>query len=157
MFFKGVFTFLIHCFIILPILFFTGKIKFEFLWNNIILIIIYICLFFPDRIVIMRIIYIFSPIHLGFLHVIYFCSHFFFENHIANYDFSNIDFGIYIGSLIIIIFGELLFCEILIINICGLKNNTKPGFLQKVELERLNRNSSTTEDDVYLGQIDLND
>ena len=158
MFYKGLFSFPIHCLIIVPILFFTNTIKFDIenlsSGNPLIFFIIIIILVFTSffkRFITMIIIYIFSPIHADFLNVL-----FFFFDFILYYleqtkkekeeKFSSRHITIFIVSLIIIVFGTLIFCEILIIKICGLSSRTKPGFLKRVELERLERDSSIEQD-----------
>ena len=68
-----------------------------------------------------------------------------FENIIAN-----------MISLIIVFFGTILFCEIVIINKCGLNSNTKSGFLKRMDLEKLSRQFSEDEFIIDRDEIENN-
>ena len=59
--------------------------------------------------------------------------------------FSTAKFIVYFVSLIFIFGGALIFCEIVIINKFGLNTNTKPGYIEKMELENIGRDSSLEE------------
>ena len=140
MFYRGVFSFSIHCFIIFPIVCFCGQFNFyqnilnilsePSLFINIIGALFPICFIFLENLILMKIIYIFSPIHVCFINIIVKTFQYIVFN--PQDKLTPISKIVYILSLIIIFFGELLFCEIIIINKFGLNNNTKSGFLHKL-------------------------
>jgi hypothetical protein len=144
---RGVLDLLIHCFIIFPILYFSGQIDIykniiQFLWDSSLLTILKILLLiffiFFRNIITMKVIYLFTPIHTSFLNSIYLylicmISYYLFDI------LTPLGMILSLASLMLVIFGALLFCEIIIINKCGFNNHTKYGFLKTVQLgETLN-------------------
>ena len=143
-FYRGILTLLIHCFIIVPILYFSGQIH---LYKNIILFfsessaitilanLLYFFFIFIKNIITMKVIYFYSPIHTSFLNSI-----FYYFICMISYspidDFTLLEIILYTISIMLIIFGALLFCEIIIINKYGLNNHTKYGFLETEQLGR---------------------
>jgi hypothetical protein len=141
---RGVLTLLIHCFIIFPILYFSGQIYLykkiiQFLSISFLLTIIvllfYILFLLFQNIISMKILYFYTPIHISFLNSIILCLICMIGYH-PEKELTILRIILYLISLILIIFGSLLFCEIIIINICGLNNHTKYGFIETVELDR---------------------
>ncbi len=146
MFIKGTSAFLIHIFIFFPLIFFKELIPFSKNGNNyfeiftpsdIIIKIIFIFLLFLRNIVILHVIYIFSPTHLGFLDIIII-----YLDYIPSIiKFRSFHTLMYFISLIIIIFGTLLYSEIIIINKYGLNKYTKPELVKRMVLENKNFDS----------------
>ena len=171
MLYKGIFALIIHCFIFFPIIFLTHLIPFAkgskfFIddnWTEKNMKILLILLLFIRNIVILQIIFIFSPIHIGFLDIIikylnYIVFVIFVGWNDGNYK-KNILPGPEIISLIIylvlyifIIFGTLVFTETIIINKCGLNEQTMPGLLEKLELDNVSLDS---EHYVYDGEEEI--
>lgn len=145
MFWKGLICFIMFL-ILIPILFFTSKIKisnYESLFEggdlrlHILIKVILIIFSFFQCFSIFKIINIFTPIHVGFLYVI---SSLFdtIQISIVTTQLEHIIHLIFdIICLILIGFGTLIFTEILIINAWGLKENTKNGLLLKEQLDNL--------------------
>ena len=161
-FYRGIFAFLIHCFIIFPILLICGKINFykdiitllslPSLFINIIIFIQSICFYFFIRVISMKIIYIFSPIHISFLGVILF----YLLSIIGEIIINGLNLKIiffYIIPFIIVIFGTLLFCEIITLNICGLNKDTT-GRLEGETIERLVQDC-IIEEDIRIDREDI--
>ncbi len=147
MFAKGISAFLIHIFIFFPLIFFKKElIPFSKGDNNyfqsftpfdIFIKIIFIFLLFLRNIVILHVIYIFSPTHLGFLDIIII-----YLDYIPSIiKFRSFHTLMYFISLIIIIFGTLLFNEIIIINKYGLNKYTKPAIIKRMRLEKMSLES----------------
>ena len=128
-------------FILIPVLHYVINFKFSIDFNDqqleyaiqIILIISFVIFLFFKSFFTMKIIYIFSPQHIAFINV-------------AIYMFKLLKCRISLNDkleviiadiifLIIIIFSTLIFNEMIIINSCGLNENTKNGFLIKEEQE----------------------
>jgi hypothetical protein len=141
---RGVLDLLIHCFIIFPILYFSGQIDIykniiQFLSDSSLLTILEILLLiffiFFRSIITMKVIYLFTPIHTSFLNSIYlylFCMISYFPGE----DLTLLRIILYAISLMLIIFGALLFCEIIVINKCGFNNHTKYGSLEPIQIDR---------------------
>ena len=144
MFYKSLTCFIIFL-ILIPILFLTGKISFDNYQSlfyigdyrvHILLKIYIIISAFFGCFSIFKIIDIFTPTHVGFLNVVSSLVQVIYSS-IRN-ETQNLLFWIsYIICFIIIIFGTLIFNEILIINAWGLNEHTKPGFLIKEQLDNL--------------------
>ena len=146
MFIKGISAFLIHIIIFFPIILFKELIPFSkngnnyfqvFTLSDIVIKIIFIILLVFRNIVILHVIYIFSPTHLGFLDIIII-----YLDYIPSIiKFKSFDTLMYFISLIIIIFGTLLFNEIIIINKYGLNKYTKPEIIKRMRLEKMSLES----------------
>ena len=132
--------------------FLTRVIKYEFnipnemnsaiyLLHKIILIIFYFCKAF----IYLKIIDVFSPQHVAFCNTALYLYLFFLWKKKSgdNFYLSFLDYF----SLILIIFATLIFNEILIINACGLNQNTKKGFIKKEILELQSINSLDNHED----------
>lgn len=142
MFWRGVYIFGILL-IMVPIVIFTKAIQFNKInfdtegFNfviQILLIILLIPILFLKSFFTMKVIYIFSPQHIGFLNVTLYTlrllrCRIFSEDKII-YIIADLIF------LMIIIFSSLLFNEMIIINACGFNENTKVGFLIKEKKEQ---------------------
>ena len=100
---------------------------------------------------IFKIIYIFTPQHVGFcIVVIYFYNA--IKNLIVTKDFQNEIYYFLLNTicLILIGFGTIIFNEMLIIKICGLDENTKSGIIKREQIESIelkNTISSENSDD----------
>ena len=146
MFWRGLFNCIILslfslCFIL------PGVIKFDFITQNeklniaIYLLhkIIFIILYFCRAFIYLKVIDVFSPQHVAFCNAAFYLYLFILWK-IKNKDkfyLSILDSF----SLILIIFATLIFNELLIINACGLNNNTKKNFIKKEMLELRSINS----------------
>ena len=143
-FYRGILTLLIHCFIIVPILYFSGQIH---LYKNIILFfsessaitifanLLYFFFIFFKNIITMKVIYFYTPIHTSFLNSIFY----YFLCMISYFpigELTILEIILYTISIILIIFGALFFCEIIIINKCGFNNHTKYGSIETEQLGR---------------------
>ena len=156
MFYKGIFALIIHCLVFFPIIAFSETIPFSennnyfFIDNDSfekIMKILFIIFLFIRNVIILQIIYVFSAIHIGFFDsVIKYCDY------IMKVIFSGLDksdlpepkflmFIINLISLILIIFGTLLFSEIIIINKWGLDYDTKSALYDRIILDRLSIDS----------------
>jgi hypothetical protein len=145
-FFRGVLTFLLNCFIICPILYFSGQTDIyrnfvQFLSDFSILttirIIFYTFIIFFQNIIFMKIIYFYTPIHTSLFNsiIIYLmCVYLFYSIERLNPLMTLLTIILAEILLMIIIFGVLAFCEIIVINKCGLNNHTKFGSLGTIEL-----------------------
>jgi hypothetical protein len=159
MFYKGISAFIIHILIILSGIIFFKEIL--FLQNNnfslensldfITKILIIVFLFFRN-IIILKIIYIFSPNHIGFLDIIIKYCDFIIIPNIIDLKFSEfieiknlIVNVIHLVSFIFIIFGTLLFTEIIIINKCSMNFNTKPRILERLRFDGLTTETEGTD------------
>ena len=163
MLYKGCFAFLIHCFIFIPIIFFTGIISFTqgvyiFFIDNImivkLLIILLILLLFFRNIVVLLIIYHLSPIHIAILgysveYLEYIMPVIFSDNYEYLLEPKIMSLIIYFVFYMFIYFGALVFNEIIVINICGLNEHTMPTLLEKLKLERVSLDS---EQYIYNGE-----
>jgi len=99
---------------------------------------------------IFKIIYIFTPLHVGFCIVIIYIYNA-IKNMISNDDFKNEFFYCFFNVLCLIFIGlgTLIFNEMLIINYCGLNENTKSAQIEKERLESIeleNISSDESED-----------
>ena len=151
MFWRGLFNCVFLALLCLCF-FLTRVIKYEFnipnemnsaiyLLHKIILIIFYFCKAF----IYLKIIDVFSPQHVAFCNTALYLYLFFLWKKKSgdNFYLSFLDYF----SLILIIFATLIFNEILIINACGLNQNTKKGFIKKEILELQSINSLDNHED----------
>jgi hypothetical protein len=158
MFYKGISAFIIHFIIILSNIIFFKKMPFlqsnNFLFQNpldfIAKILIIVFLFFRN-IIILKVIYNFSPNHIGFLDIIIKYFDFIIIPNIIDWNISEsgdtgrlIAIIIHLVSFIFIIFGTLLFTEIIIINKCNLDFNTRPRILERLRSDGLTNESEIT-------------
>jgi hypothetical protein len=151
MFFRGI-VFSVILIILIPILQSTDQIQLDNYFNFVINNAVYICLkilliifsFFKSFIT-MKVIYIFSPQHVAFcnatfyLYLLILCR--------CQNDKNVLIIIIDIFSLIVIIFANLVFNELLIINVFEFNQNTKKGFIKKEMLELQNINSLENHED----------
>jgi hypothetical protein len=156
MFMRGLYN-LIMLLIIIPILYFTNELKLDFYFNEneigyviqISLLIFFIAFTLLKSFYIMKVIYIFTPQHVAFLNVV------FYMIRLLRCRITTGDQSLIIISdsvfLIIIIFSTLLFNEMIVINICGLNDNTKDGFLIKEKKEF----NDTTDSSKFLESEDI--
>ena len=151
MFWRGLFNCVFLALLCLCF-FLTRVIKYEFnipnemnsaiyLLHKIILIILYFCRAF----IYLKIIDVFSPQHVAFCNTALYLYLFLLWKKKSgdNFYLSFLDYF----SLILIIFATLIFNEILIINACGLNQNTKKGFIKKEILELQSINSLDNHED----------
>ena len=129
--------------ILISFLLLTSKITFSNITNaltaNILIQLIRISCGFFQSLLIFNIIYIFTPIHVGFLNIVSTFYQIFIQ-------LDNIIFIIcYIICLIIIGIGTLIFTEMVIINNYGLNEYTKVGLLLKEKLEGCPAESSLSD------------
>jgi hypothetical protein len=148
MFMRGLYN-LIMLLIIIPILYFTNELKLDFYFNEneigyviqISLLIFFIAFTLLKSFYIMKVIYIFTPQHVAFLNVV------FYMIRLLRCRITTGDQSLIIISdsvfLIIIIFSTLLFNEMIVVNVCGLNENTKDGFLIK-EKKELNETTDSS-------------
>jgi hypothetical protein len=162
MFYQGSFDLIIHCLIFLPIIIFSKQIipfsddKNSFFLDETSLEkgmkILFIIFIFIRNIIIYQIIYTFSPIHIGFLDIIikyldFIIPVFFYGLNGSGFpEPKMIIFIFYLISFMFVIFGTLLFSEIIIINICGLSDHTKPGIFKRIRLETVSFDSEIVYD-----------
>ena len=139
MFYRGIIEFIILL-IVTIILILTGKINFNFKEDNISIIIILRCFLIISYSIkaffLMEIIYIFNLQYVSFLVVSESFGDFLYLVYLnfseENKYYDNKYYFIFeIISLIIIIFGTLIYNEIIIINKSGLNDETKPNLLIK--------------------------
>ncbi len=141
MFWRSLFSF-VYFVILTLILYFISYIEYNdytstnFI-NNIKIYIILIFTEFFKIFSIFRVIYIFTPTHVGFLNVVSSL----FENIkyiiILKFEINILHLIFDIISLMVIIFGTLIFNEIIVINYFGLNEHTKKGFLLKEKLDNM--------------------
>lgn len=172
LFWKGIFNFGMHV-ILFPILFFTDNIDFidsngnnffssDNLALKIVMRILNISLLLLKGLCIMKVIYLFSPQHVCFLNVVNTLSAFVLSHFLEKgSNLEVFDIITNIIALIIIIFGTLLFNEIIIVNICGLNRDTKTNILEREKLELLEIDSSNIsdkegEESIDIGNITIN-
>ena len=108
-----------------------------------------------------RIIYIFSPQHVGFCKIIS-CLIELIEYLIQNKAINNRTHFIFdMITLIFIFLGSLIFNEMIIINAFGLNENTKAGKIKKEILDNIQLQSTTilkeNEDEDEVNQVSIND
>lgn len=128
-------------FILIPILKYLSNFNFSIDFNNkqleyfiqILLVSLFVIFLFFKSFFTMKVIYIFSPQHIAFINVVFYMIRLLrcriYNNDVLAVIISDIFF------LIIIIFSTLIFNEMIIIESCGLNENTKNGFLIKEERE----------------------
>ena len=149
MFYKGIYNFGMHI-IIFFILFYFNKLDFEYFSDNLILkitrIIINIILLFSKLFCIMKIIYLFTPFHVAFVNLVVYLYNFIYHILFKNYVCNKIILIIIILGLIIVIFGTLLFNEIIILNACGLNLNTKHDILIREKKDNIDLDSTDFND-----------
>ena len=152
-FWKGIFVFFIHI-ILFIILFPTVGIRFYYFFDDsfsiILLRIFNIVILLPKNLCIMKVIYLFTPQHVGFLNVVISLKNYILYISSKNSeDSKNIIFIIItILSLFIIIISTLIFNEMIIVKVFGLDKDTKPGMLHKEKLDLLDMDSSVLEEDL---------
>ena len=145
LFWRGIYTFIIFL-ILTVILYFTSNIQIEYYENllsnidflRVIIQIIFIIFNFIKIFCIFKIIYIFTPQHVGFCNVaIYFSMliEFFIKSEYLRNDILH--FILDIISLIFIFIGTIIFNEIIILNFWGLNENTKSGKIKKETLDNM--------------------
>ena len=140
MFMRGLYI-LVMLLILSPTLYFTNQLKLDFYFNKnevgyiiqILLIIIFVTFTLLKSFFIMKVIYIFTPQHVAFLNVVFYMLRL-LRCRITTGDKSLIIISDSI-FLSIIIFSTLLFNEMIVVNACGLNDNTKDGFLIKEKRE----------------------
>ena len=134
MLWRGIFYFLLFI-ITTIILFFTKLIKYEYISENhheidinliISLIIIFILSIFLKSFFTLKVVYLFTPQHVAFLNVVFYLFRL-LRCRILSGDKAYL-ISADVICLIMIIFSTLLFNEMIIINSCGLGENTKNGF-----------------------------
>jgi hypothetical protein len=151
MFYKSLLCFTFYL-IYIPILFLADNLAFDhfkelFLIDNlnvyIFSLIFKIISSFFQSFSIFNIIYTFTPIHVGFLNVVV-CL---FELLISISDDENLLLWIFsIICLLIVMFGTLIFTEIIILNFCELNEYTKAGLLLKEQLDNRTPNATLLSD-----------
>ena len=147
MFWRGIFNFFM-LFILVLIFFITKSSKYQFNFDTkgynliiqISLAIIIIPILFLKSFLVMKIIYIFTPQHVAFLNVVFFMLRLLKCRIFSKDKIFFIITDVFI--LIMIIFSTLMFNEMIIINACGLEENTKAGFLIREKKELINTHSS---------------
>ena len=155
LFFRGLINAILVS-ILICILYFTSSIDFRYydnILNNIqvseIIFRIISFIFMACKIFcIFKIIYIFTPQHVGFcLVIIYMLTA--IKNMILEGDFQKEFFYclFIIISLLFIAFGTLIFNEMILINCWGLNENTKSGIIDKEKLENIELKNPVINDD----------
>ena len=91
---------------------------------------------------IFNIIYILTPIHVGFVNVVSTLFQIFLLISTEHKGEDLLIWIFYLICLIVVIFGTLIFAEIIIINACGLNEYTKVGLLIKEELDNSTPNAT---------------
>ena len=138
MFYKGLINFITHL-IALPILLLSKALAFKdeagtnyfsnFTFKAILLIILNIISKFFEQICIYEILYIFTPQHVCFVNavswMIIFIKNFFFDKNSIHFLIINII------AFLVVIFGTLLFNEMIIINAYNLNKDTKIKILER--------------------------
>ena len=164
MFYKSLICFIIFI-LLIPILFLTSNIKYENFENlfqtgkprlHILLKLLLIISAFFGSFSIFKIIDIFTPIHVGFVNV---ASSLF---HVIRFTIKNetehlIYLIFYILCLLVVIFGTLIFTEIIIINVWGLNEYTQEGFLLKEQLDNMPPDGTILIDNEENHEHNLND
>lgn len=156
MFLRGLYN-LVMLLILIPTLYFTKQLKLDFYFNEneigyiiqVAFIIFFVAFTLLKSFFIMKVIYIFSPQHVSFLNVVFYMARL-LRCRITSGDKSLIIISDSI-FLTIIIFSTLLFNEMIVINACGLNDNTKDGFLIK-EKKELN---DTTDSSKFIESEDI--
>ena len=158
MLWRGIFYFLL--FIITTfILFFTKLIKYEYISENhheidinliISLIIIFILSIFLKSFFTLKVVYLFTPQHVAFLNVVFYLFRL-LRCRILSGDKAYL-ISADVICLIMIIFSTLLFNEMIIINSCGLGENTKNGFLIKEKDELISTNTTQYNDNEEMNE-----
>ena len=147
MFYRGSVNFIILL-IILPILYWTSCIDFtNYKYLNldsaleIFRKILLIISSFAKNFGVFKIIDIFTPQHVGFVNVVFCLLE--IIKHIIKQKNRNISYYIVdIISLIVMIFGTLIFNEMIIVNAFGLDEGTKSGIMKKEKLDNIEMQSS---------------
>ena len=156
LFFRGVvnciiviiFTFILHLASVIDFGFFIDLFK-KINFGGFVILILHILLFFIKVFCLFKIIYIFTPIHVGFCNALLYI----FEtiNNRRKNDYLEIPklicFIFNSISLLLITFGTLLFTEMIIINNWGLNENTKSGIIKKEKLDDMELTSGINEND----------
>ena len=167
MFLRGSFSFIIFLFLFL-ILFLTSAIDIDYYHNVInssdfgiefLRKLIIVILSFFKSFCIFRILYIFSPQHVGFCNIISFLIET-IKHLVENKAINNLIHFIFdMISLIFIFLGTLIFNEMIIINAYGLDENTKVGKIKKELLDHVELNSSVVlnENENEDNQVSIND
>ena len=141
LFWRGIFNFALLI-VLTPILYLTNKDKLNFenlknsnsdILSDIFARLFFISISFFRSFLIMKVIYVFTPLHVSFLNVV-FSFYKLIVCRVKNKD-KIIFFALDIISLIFISFSTLIFIEIIIINVFGLNENTKDGLKKKEEEE----------------------
>ena len=168
MFIRGILEFFI-IFVLCLILVLSRKIEFNkfFIENNLSLQIIFRLFFiivsFFRTFFLMKVIYLYNSQYVSFLIIVFSFSNFFksfssWENDDAEKQILKI---LQIIPLIIVLFGTLIYNEILIVNIWGLNENTKKNILIKEEIDRKQSCQNTlldiNEEDEFDDDINKND
>ena len=133
------------------ILYPTVGIKFSYFsidtTKNILLRIITILTLLPKNLCIMKVIYLFTPQHVGFLNVVSSLKNYilYIFNSVGK---SPFDIIINILSFFIAIIGTLIFNEMIIVRLFELDKGTKQGILKREKLDLLEMESSVLEEDL---------
>lgn len=141
MFWRSLFSF-VYFVILTLILYFTSYIEYnDYASTNIVknikIYIILIITEFFKIFSIFRVIYLFTPTHVGFLNVVSSLFEIIKYIIITKIELNILQLIFDIISLIVIIFGTLIFNEIIVINYFCLNENTKKGFLLKEKLDNM--------------------
>jgi len=136
-FWKGIVVFFIHI-ILFIILNKTVGINFSYYSNDkaqkLLLRTASILTLLPKNLCIMKVIYLFTPQHVGFLNVVVSLKN--YVLYISNSDEKDVsEIIITVLSFIVVIFGTLIFNEMIIIKIFELDKGTKPGIIQRQKIE----------------------
>jgi hypothetical protein len=143
-FWKGIVVFFIHIFLFI-ILYSTVEINFsEETAQKLLLRIVSILILLPKSLCVMKVIYLFTPQHVGFLNVVSSLQNYILYTS-SKAENKVIELIINIPSFAIIIFGTLVFNEMIILKCYDLDKYTKPGLLEK---EQLDMNSSILKEDL---------
>ena len=140
-FYRGIIYILVNI-IIFPILFFTSSFKDEIYYfdENVGLKLIYnigyIIIKFIRRFCIIQVIYIFTPLHVSFLNIVVILTDFIISLFCKKLKLNNFEIILNILPLSILIFGTLIFNEMLVIKCFNLDKNTKPLILDREEKEK---------------------
>ena len=169
MFWRGIFGFILILFLIF-ILSFTSEINmdyYKYLFNAESIAIeitrkIFLCILtFIKVFCIFRIIYIFTPQHVGFCNIIScFIEVIKYVIKVKGVNTNIVHFIFDMMCLILVFMGTLLFNEMIIINAFGLNENTKVGKMKKEIYEHLDFNSTIINDNQEYNddkQINLKD
>ena len=153
MLWRGVFNFFMLIFLATP-LFVLGQVKFKYfsqfktdfeIFLQVLMKILFTIFSFCKAFCLLKVLDIFSPQHVAFLNTA-FTLYQLFKCRIKSED--NIILTAIDGFfLIVIIFGTLVFNEMVVINICGLNRNTKIELIIKEQQEILDIKSTADSDD----------